>query len=89
MGPELIARDDGLPVVLLERERIWPVPAVTNRSASARQRARAARRRIDRQTRVVHECRALPAWAQALVAEQAAEEERLEIRDQLAQAGLL
>ena len=89
MGPELIARDDGLPVVLLERERIWPVPAGANGSASSRQRARAARRRIERQTAVVHECRLLPAWARAMVAEQAAEEGRLKIRAELSQAGLL
>jgi hypothetical protein len=79
MVPELLARVDGLPVRLLERERVFPAPDATNGSPSSRQRARAARRRIERQTAVVHECR-LPAWARALIAEQAAEQERLEIR---------
>ena len=47
-----------------------------------------ARRRIERQTAGVHECR-LPKWARDMVAEQLAERERLEIRSQLARAGLL
>ena len=38
--------------------------------------------------RCVHECR-LPAWARALVAEQLADAERLEIRAELGAAGLL
>jgi len=88
MTADIIARVDGLPAVLLERERIWPVPASTNGSRSSAWRARAARRRIERQTAVVHECR-LPAWAKALMAEQAAEEERLAIRAELNEAGLL
>jgi len=89
MSPELLARVDGLPARLLERKRIFPVPAGANGSRSSRQRARAARRRIERQTAVVHECRLLPAWARAMVAEQAAEEERLAIRAELDRAGLL
>ena len=86
MVPQLIARVDGLPVSLLDREVVWPAPSVVARDArelTARQRAR-----IERQTACVHECR-LPAWAQALIAEQAAESERLEIRSELARAGLL
>jgi hypothetical protein len=86
MVPQLIARVDGLPVSLLDREVVWPEPSVTARDArelTARQRAR-----IERQTACVHECR-LPAWAQALIAEQVAERERLEIRSELERAGLL
>ena len=82
MVPQLIARVDGLPVSLLDRERVWPAPH-TVRELTARQRAR-----IERQTACVHECR-LPTWAQALIAEQAAESERLEIRSELERAGLL
>ena len=86
MVPQLIARVDGLPVSLLDRERVWPpasstAPAV--RELTARQRAR-----IERQTACVHECR-LPAWAQSLLAEQIAESERFEIRSELERAGLL
>ena len=85
MVPQLIARVDGLPVSLLDRERVWPAdsPARDVRELTARQRAR-----IERQTACVRECR-LPAWAQALVAEQVAEWERLEIRSELERAGLL
>ena len=86
MVPQLIARVDGLPVSLLDREVVWPIPSSPARSSgelTARQRAR-----IERQTAVVHECR-LPAWAQALIAEQLAESERLEIRSELKRAGLL
>ena len=86
MVPSLIARIDGLPVTLLDREVVWPTPnspAREVRELTARQRAR-----IERQTACVRECR-LPAWAQALVAEQAAEWERLEIRSELERAGLL
>ena len=86
MVPQLIARIDGLPVSLLDREVVWPQPHSPARDArelTARQRAR-----IERQTACVHECR-LPAWAQAVVAEQAAESERLEIRSELERAGLL
>ncbi len=86
MVPQLIARVDGLPVSLLDRERVWPAPdspAHAVRELTARQRAR-----IERQTACVRECR-LPAWAQALIAEQVAEHERLEIRSELERAGLL
>ena len=86
MVPQLIARVDGLPVSLLDREVVWPEPSVAPRDArelTARQRAR-----IERQTACVHECR-LPTWAQRLIAEQVAERERLEIRSELERAGLL
>jgi hypothetical protein len=84
MGPQLIARVDGLPVSLLDRERVWPeAPAPAVRELTARRRAR-----IERQTACVREWR-LPAWAQAVIAEQAAEWERLEIRSELERAGLL
>jgi hypothetical protein len=86
MVPQLIARVDGLPVSLLDRERVWPAansPGRDVRELTARQRAR-----IERQTACVRECR-LPAWAQALIAEQAAESELLEIRSELERAGLL
>ena len=86
MVPQLIARVDGLPLTLLDREVVWPVPNVV------RERARLVlpanrRARIERQTAVVREAR-VPGWARALAAQQA-EDERLEIRDELARAGLL
>ena len=86
MVPRLVGRVDGLPVSLLNREVVWRAPdspAHAVRELTARQRAR-----IERQTACVRECR-LPAWAQALVAEQAVERERLEIRSELERAGLL
>ena len=49
MVPQLIARVDGLPVSLLDREVVWPTPSSPARSSgelTARQRAR-----IERQTR--------------------------------------
>ena len=86
MVPQLIARVDGLPVSLVTPERVWPVPAAAVGDDVSRDRARLAR--IERQTAVVHECR-LPAWAREMLAEQAAELERLAIRSDLARAGLL
>jgi hypothetical protein len=88
MVPTLIARTDGLSTALLDRERIWPVtaPAVSPRrrkAPSARERAR-----IERQTAVVHDCR-LPASIRAAYAAQQDEQERAEIRGELAAAGLL
>jgi hypothetical protein len=86
MVPQLIARVDGLPASLLDRERVWPAldsPARDAGELTARQRAR-----IERQTACVHEWR-LPTWAQSLIAEQVAESERLEIRSELERAGLL
>jgi hypothetical protein len=82
MVTQLIARVDGLPVTLLERERIWP-PAPAPRSMPTR-----ARRRIDRQAAAVHQCR-LPAWARNMVAEELAEGERVQLRAELQRAGLL
>jgi hypothetical protein len=87
MVPSLIARVDGLPVTLLDREVVWPL-ADRGRSNDRRVVPAKTRARIERQTAVVHECR-LPGWAQTLIAEQAAEFERLEIRSELSRAGLL
>jgi hypothetical protein len=86
MSPKLMARVDGLPVQLIERERVWPVAdrkRRCRRELSARERAR-----IERQTAVVHDCQ-MPAWARQLVAEELAERERLEIREDLTREGLL
>jgi hypothetical protein len=88
MVPTLIARTDGLPAVLLDRERVWPAtaPPVSPRrrkTPSARERAR-----IERQTAVVRECR-VPAGVRAAYLAQLAEQERMEIRGELAAAGLL
>ncbi len=87
MVPQLIARVDGLPLTLLEREVVWPVPDAALEPARLVLPAN-RRARIERQTAAVHECR-LSGWARAFAAAQLAEEERLEIRDELAQAGLL
>jgi hypothetical protein len=87
MVPQLLARVDGLPVTLLDRRVVWPIPAAERNGhrppISPRRRAR-----IERQTAVVHAA-GLPASLRALMAEQAAEAERLEIRTELARAGLL
>ena len=86
MSPTLMARVDGLPEVLLACEQIWPVPGAGGRAArvvSARRRAR-----IERQTAVVHDA-ATPRSMSRWLAAQTAELERLEIRQDLAQAGLL
>jgi hypothetical protein len=87
MVPSLLARVDGLPVTLLDRQVVWPALAGERngrrRAMSSRQRAR-----VERQTAVVHAA-ALPVSLRALVAEQAAEAERLEIRSELSRAGLL
>ena len=95
MVPQLIARVDGLPVSLLDREVVWPV------SADGRNRARhvvpAKRRaRIERQTAVVHAA-VLPACARAVLEDATvigsqyleADEERREIHALLAQHGVL
>ena len=66
MSPTLMARVDGLPVQLLEPERVWPTAhrkARCRRELSARERAR-----IERQTAVVHDCQ-MPVWAPQLMAE--------------------
>jgi hypothetical protein len=85
MVPSLIARVDGLPVTLLDRQVVWPIPAerYDRRRLSSKRRAQ-----IERQTAVVHAA-VLPANVRALLADQAAEAERLEIRSELSQAGLL
>ena len=85
MSPTLMARVDGLPVQLLERERVWPTAdrARRRREISARERAR-----IERQTAVVHDCQ-MPVWARQLMAEEVEELERQEIRGALLEAGIL
>ena len=85
MVPQLIARVDGLPVSLLERQVVWPAPDGGPGRSGLSPRLRA---RIERQTAVVHECR-LQGWARALVEAQQVEAERLEIRAELVAAGLL
>ena len=88
MVPSLLARVDGLPVTfpLPDRRVVWPTPSGERDSCRAMSSKRRAR--IERQTAVVHAA-VLPAWARALIADQAAEAERLEIRSELARAGLL
>jgi hypothetical protein len=81
-----MARVDGLPVQLLERERVWPTAyrkARYRRELSARERAR-----IERQTAVVHDCQ-VPVWARQLMVGEAEELERQEIRGALLAAGIL
>lgn len=69
MSETLLARVDGLPEVLLERERIYPVPANGagngRKPLSAKQRAR-----IERQTAAVHTA-VLPRSARRLLGERA------------------
>ena len=94
MVPQLIARVDGLPEVLLDRQVVWPVPNEcpdrADRSLSAKARAR-----IERQTAVVHAA-LLPAAARAVLQQAATESpyfdeeaERSEIRAMLARRGVL
>ena len=86
MFPTLMARVDGLPVQLIERERVWPAADTSRRcrrELSSRERAR-----IERQTAVVHDCQ-MPVWARQLVAEEVAELERQQIRGDLFAAGIL
>ena len=87
MVPSLIARVDGLPVSLLDRDVVWPIPSSPARSSGelTAQTARADRAPDRRRSRVP----AARPWAQALIAEQLAESERLEIRSELERAGLL
>ena len=82
---QLLARVDGLPVSLLERQVVWPAPDGGRGRSGLSPRLRA---RIERQTAVVHECR-LPGWARALAEQQQADAERVEIRAELCAAGLL
>jgi hypothetical protein len=101
---ELIARVDGLPVVLLERERIFPVPAGGNGSTGRRPNGRRAlsareRARVERETAAVHTA-VLPRSIRAMLddaeltvgtffAAAASAEEDAEIRAALAAGGLL
>jgi hypothetical protein len=94
MVPTLLARVDGLPAELLEREQVWPANgdggARSRRSLSARARAR-----VERQTAVVHPAM-LPRRARDLIDADSllcspfaeAEAERMEILQALDQAGL-
>jgi hypothetical protein len=84
MVPTLIARADGLPVSLLDPVRVWPAPD----DRSGRELSARARARIERQTAVVHECR-LAESERAVLERMLAEQERWEIRSELAKAGLL
>ena len=93
MVPQLIARVDGLPEALLDREVVWPVP---NGGRDRDHRSPKARARIARQTAVVHAA-AVSSAARAVLEEATvigsayleAEEERLEIRALLAGVGVL
>ena len=95
MVPQLIARVDGLPEVLLDREVVWPVPN-DDRDRRCRSLSLKARARIARQTAVVHAA-TLPATARAVLEDATvtgspyleAEQERLEIRALLAGVGVL
>ena len=91
MTSKQIARVDGLPVSLIARERIWPIPASSSQEEGAVRLSAAQRARVARRSAGVHECR-LPRLARRMVAEMAewaAEQERIEIRLELRQAGLL
>jgi hypothetical protein len=94
MVPQLIARVDGLPVSLLDREVVWPVSGCRHdrarRTVSPERRAR-----IERQTAVVHAA-ILPSCARAALEQAAtespyldAEAERSDIRALLAERGVL
>ena len=87
MVPSLIARVDGLPVTLLDREVVWPVPS-SSRAGDRRRMPLKRRTQVERQTAAVHQC-CLPKWARELAAEQLAETERYAIRAELGRAGLL
>ena len=86
MSPTLMARVDGLPVQLLERERVWPT--ADRKEGCRRELSTRERARIARQTAVVHDCQ-MPVWARQLVAEEVAELEREQIRGDLLAAGIL
>jgi hypothetical protein len=94
MVPELIARVDGLPVTLLDRQVVWPIPA-GERNGRRRPISSKRRARIERQTAVVHAA-LVPGCARAVLQQAAtespyldAEAERSEIRALLAQRGVL
>ena len=84
MVPSLIARVDGVDGLpqLVAPERVWPDPTIPARNG----RVKARRERDARQSAVVAHAR-LPRWARHLLAVD--EQERLEIRAELAKAGLL
>ena len=87
MVPQLIARVDGLPQ-LVAPEQVWPAPTIPAKDARRNVRRR---ERDARQAAVVQHAR-LPRWARHLLAVQELDEEReerLEIRAELAKAGLL
>jgi len=97
MVPQLIARVDGLPEVLLDRQVVWPVPTVHgDRGRDGRSLSAKARARIERQTAAVHAA-TLPAFVRAVLEEATvtgspyleAEQERLEIQTLLAGVGVL
>jgi hypothetical protein len=95
MVPQLIARIDGLPEVLLDREVVWPAPSDA-RERDRRSLTARARARIERQTAVVHAA-AVSSAARAVLEEAIvigspyleAEQERLEIQALLAGVGVL
>ena len=95
MVPQLIARVDGLPEVLLDREVVWPV-ANGDRDRDRRSLSAKARARMARQTAVVHAA-AVSSAVRAVLEEATviaspyleAERERLEIQALLAGAGVL
>ena len=97
MVPQLIARVDGLPEVLLDRQVVWPVPTdKRDRDRDRRSLSAKARARIERQTAVVHAAAVSPA-ARAVLEEATvigspyleAEQERLEIQALLTGVGVL
>jgi len=95
MVPQLIARVDGLPEVLLGREAVWPVPH-DNRDRDRRSLSAKTRARIERQTAVVHAATVSSA-ARAVLEETTvigppyleAEQERQEIQALLSGVGVL
>ncbi|HTX09784.1 MAG TPA: hypothetical protein VME22_14280 [Solirubrobacteraceae bacterium] len=95
MVPQLIARVDGLPEVLLDREVVWPA-SHDSRDRDCRSLTAKRRARIERQTAVVHAA-AVSSAARAVLEEATvigspyleAELERLEIQALLAGVGVL
>ena len=88
MVATLLARVDGLPVTLLDRQVVWP-PSYPARAVRRGSMSAGRRARIERQTAVVHAADRLPASVRALLSDAALEAERLEIRSDLAREGLL
>ena len=87
MVPSLIARVDGVDGLpqLIAPERVWPDPTIP--AKNGRRQAR-WRERDACQAAVVQQAR-VPRWARQLLAVQEPDDERLEIRAELAEAGLL